>query len=56
MEEETGNVGAVESFVLFVKENRGTIERMKLRGAFNERQLELIHIVERIIEIDYGEG
>jgi hypothetical protein len=46
----------VKSFVLFVKENRGTIERMRRRGDFNERQLELIRVVERVIEIDYGEG
>jgi hypothetical protein len=56
MEEETGNARPVENFILFVKENKGTIERMRRRGDFNERQLELIQIVERIIEIDYGEG
>lgn len=55
MEEETRNITPVRDFILFVKENRDTIERLKRRGDFNERQLELIQIIERIIEIDYGD-
>jgi hypothetical protein len=45
----------VRSFILFVKENRETIERMKQRGDFNDRQFELLQIIERIIEIDYSD-
>jgi hypothetical protein len=45
----------VRSFILFVKENRDIIERMKQRGDFNDRQLEVLHIVERIIKIGYSD-
>jgi hypothetical protein len=45
----------VRSFILFVKENKETLERMKQRGDFNDCQLEVLHIVEGIIEIDYSD-
>lgn len=45
----------MRSFIRFVRENKDTIERMKQQGDFNERQLELLKIIERIIEIDYPE-